>query len=117
VRQPAGFGVLGERGEVEIAGFAVNQVRAWAFVEERPEDRRIQEANYVPDGVYGFGHAALFHSVLDSLATGQPNMLEGGEGRQALELVTAMYEGMETGMSVKIGTQYLHSRLGGPHVD
>jgi UDP-N-acetyl-2-amino-2-deoxyglucuronate dehydrogenase len=108
--------ILGEKGEVEIAGFAVNQVRTWAFVEERPEDRRIQEASYVPDSVYGFGHEALFHSVLDSLATGQPNMLEGGEGRQALELVTAMYEGMETGMPVKIGAPYPHSRLGGSHV-
>ena len=109
--------VLGEKGEVEIAGFAVNQVRTWAFVEEHAEDQRIQDANYVPDNVYGFGHEALFHSVLDSLATGQPNMLEGGEGRRTLELVTAMYEAMETGMPVKLGTSYPHSRLGGSHVD
>jgi predicted dehydrogenase len=109
--------VLGEKGEVEIAGFAVNQVRTWAFVEERPEDVRIQEASYVPDSVYGFGHEALFRSILDSLATGQPNMLEGGESRRTLELVTAMYEAMETRMPVKLGTLYPHSRLGGSHVD
>ena len=109
--------VLGEKGEVEIAGFAVNQVRTWAFAEERPEDRQVQDASYVPDSVYGFGHEALFRSVLDSLATGQPNMLEGGEGRKALELVTAMYESIETEMPVKLGTSYPHSRLGGSHVD
>ena len=109
--------VLGEKGEVEIAGFAVNQVRTWAFVEERPEDRQVQDASYVPDNVYGFGHEALFRSILDSLATGQPNMLEGGEGRKALELVTAMYESMETGMPVNLGTSYPHSHLGGLHVD
>lgn len=109
--------VLGEKGEVEIAGFAVNQVRTWAFAEERPEDRQVQDANYVPDSVYGFGHEALFRSILDSLTTGQPNMLEGGEGRKALELVTAMYEAMETGMPVKLGTSYPHSRLGGSRVD
>ena len=44
-------------------------------------------------------------------------MLEGGEGRKALELVTAMYESIETGVPVKLGTSYLHSRLGGSHVD
>jgi UDP-N-acetyl-2-amino-2-deoxyglucuronate dehydrogenase len=109
--------VLGEKGEVEIAGFAVNQVRTWAFAEERPEDRQVQDASYVPDNVYGFGHEALFRSILDSLATGQPNMLEGGQGRKALELVTAMYEAIETGMPVKLGTPYSHSHLGGPHVD
>jgi predicted dehydrogenase len=109
--------VLGEKGEVEIAGFAVNEVRTWAFDEERPEDRQVQDADYVPDNVYGFGHEALFRSVLDSLTTGQPNMLEGSEGRKALELVTAMYEAIETGMPVELGTSYAHSRLGGSHVD
>jgi UDP-N-acetyl-2-amino-2-deoxyglucuronate dehydrogenase len=105
--------VLGETGEVEIAGFAVNQVRTWAFADERPEDEQVQDASYSPDSVYGFGHEALFRSVIDSLATGEQNMLEGGEGRKALELVTAMYEAIETGHPVDIGASYAHSRLGG----
>jgi UDP-N-acetyl-2-amino-2-deoxyglucuronate dehydrogenase len=109
--------VLGEKGEAEIAGFAVNQVRTWTFVEELPEDRQVRDADYAPDSVYGFGHEALFRSIVDSLATGQPNMLEGNEGRKALELVTAMYEAIETRMPVKLGTPYPHSRLGGLHVD
>ena len=109
--------VLGERGEVEIAGFAVNQVRTWAFVDERPEDKQVQDASYVPDSVYGFGHEALFRSILDSLATGEPNMLEGSEGGKSLELATAMYESTETDLPVKLSTSYPHSRLGGPHVD
>jgi predicted dehydrogenase len=109
--------VLGEKGEVEIAGFAVNQVRTWAFADERPEDQQIQAASYVPDNVYGFGHEALFRSVMESLETGKPNMLEGMEGRKALELVTAMYESIETGMPVTLGTSYPHSRLGDLHVD
>lgn len=109
--------VLGDKGEVEIAGLAVNQVRTWAFAEDRPEDRQAHEAGYVPDNVYGFSHEALIRSIRDSLATGQPNMLEGGEGRKALELVTAMYESIETNTSVKLGTSYPHSHLGGSHVD
>ena len=113
----ASITVLGEEGEVEIAGFAVNQVRTWAFVDERPEDKQVQDASYIPDSVYGFGHEALFRSVLQSLVTGQPNMLEGDEGRKALELVSAMYESIETGMPMELGTPYPHNRLGGPHVD
>ena len=113
----ASITVLGEEGEVEIAGFAVNQVRTWAFVDERPEDKQVRDTSYTPDSVYGFGHEALFRSVLQSLATGQPNMLEGDEGRKAVELVSAMYESIETGMPVELGTPYPHNRLGGPHVD
>ena len=109
--------VLGEKGEVEIAGMALNQVRTWAFADELPEDRQAQDISYVPDNVYGFSHETLFRSILDSLVTGQPNMLEGGEGGKALELVTAMYESIETGMPVKLGASYAHSRLGGSHVD
>lgn len=109
--------VLGEKGEVEIGGVAANQVCKWAFAQECPEDQKIHDTNYVPDSVYGFGHEALFRSVLDSLVTGQSNMLEGGEGRKALELVTAMYESMEIGVPVALGTSYPHSRLGGSHVD
>lgn len=109
--------VLGEKGEVEIAGFAVNQFRTWAFADERPEDQQIQAASYVPDSVYGFGHEALFRSVMESLETGKPNMVEGPEGHKSLELVTAMYESIETGMPVTLGTSYPHSRLGGLHVD
>ncbi|MHB8107757.1 MAG: Gfo/Idh/MocA family protein [Candidatus Cryosericum sp.] len=109
--------VLGEKGEAEIAGFAVNQVRTWAFVDERPEDKQVQDASYIPDSVYGFGHEALFRSILDSLATGEPNMLEGSEGGKSLELATAMYESIETDLPVRLGTPYPHSRLGGSHVD
>jgi UDP-N-acetyl-2-amino-2-deoxyglucuronate dehydrogenase len=109
--------VLGEKGEVDLGGFAVNQVRTWAFVDERPEDRQIQDAGYALDSVYGFGHEPLYRSVLDALTTGQPSMLEGAEGRKSLELVTAMYESIETGKPVDLGTPYAFSRLGGPHVD
>ena len=33
--------ILGERGTVEIAGFAVNQIRHWRFVVELPSDREV----------------------------------------------------------------------------
>jgi UDP-N-acetyl-2-amino-2-deoxyglucuronate dehydrogenase len=94
--------VLGEKGEVEIAGFAVNQVRTWAFEDHQPIDDHALDASYVPDNVYGFGHEALFRSVLQSLDQGTPNMLEGPEGRKSLELVTAMYRSIETGLPVRL---------------
>src|SRR4029079_7406145 len=35
--------VLGERGMVEIAGFAVNQIRHWRFVDETAADKEVIE--------------------------------------------------------------------------
>jgi UDP-N-acetyl-2-amino-2-deoxyglucuronate dehydrogenase len=49
--------ILGEKGTVEISGFAVNQIKTWQFVEPSEEDDKIiQTCNEMPPNVYGFGH-------------------------------------------------------------
>jgi len=48
--------ILGERGTVEIAGFAVNEMRTWAFTEPLAEDEEVLSRYSVnPPSVYGFG--------------------------------------------------------------
>lgn len=56
----------GEKGAVEIAGFAVNQIRHWHFVEELASDKDVVEKFSVnPPNVYGFGHQAYYQHVID----------------------------------------------------
>src|SRR5438128_12644551 len=51
--------ILGERGTVEIAGFAVNQIRHWRFVQELPSDTDlVEQSSRNPPNVYGFGPQA-----------------------------------------------------------
>ena len=60
--------ILGEKGAVEIAGFAVNQIRHWRFVSESDSDKQVIENYSVnPPNVYGFGHQAYYQHVVDCL--------------------------------------------------
>ncbi len=108
--------VLGEGGIVEIAGVAVNQMRTWRFVEEMPDDRTVIEKFSVnPPNVYGFGHQAYYEHVVDCLANGTPLLVDGLEGRRSLELITAIYESIETGREVALRFAPRRSRLGQRH--
>jgi predicted dehydrogenase len=93
--------ILGERGTVEIGGFAVNEMRTWRFDEAIPEDKDILAKYSVnPPNVYGFGHHAYYQHVVNCIVHEQPQLVDGLEGRRSLELISAIYESIETGRDV-----------------
>src|ERR1700754_2115098 len=105
--------ILGEKGSVEIAGFAVNQIRHWSFVDELPSDNEVMEKFSVnPPNVYGFGHQAYYQHVVDCLTNQSAALVDGLEGRRSLELITALYESIETGQEVPLHFTPKLSRLG-----
>ena len=105
--------ILGENGTVEIGGFAVNQMKVWSFADPRPEDAIILEQySENPPNVYGFGHVAYLRHVVDCMSNGSPALVDGLEGRKSLELITAIYESVETGQEVKLRFAPRKSRLG-----
>ena len=105
--------ILGEKGMVEIAGFAVNQIRHWRFVDETAADREVIEKFSVnPPDVYGFGHQAYYRHVVDCLTNQHAALVDGLEGRKSLELITALYESIETGQEVALHFAPRLSRLG-----
>jgi predicted dehydrogenase len=84
--------LLGEKGSVVIAGFAVNKMETWNFSEPLAEDATVFEDSVNPPNVYGFGHLEFYKDVLDCIARARRPMLDGLEGRKSLELITAMYD-------------------------
>jgi predicted dehydrogenase len=105
--------ILGEKGMVEIAGFAVNQIRHWRFADEIPADKEVVEKFSVnPPNVYGFGHQAYYQHVVDCLTNQSAALVDGLEGRKSLELITALYESIETGEEVTLHFTPKLSRLG-----
>lgn len=105
--------ILGEKGAVEIAGFAVNQIRHWRFVGESETDKQIIENYSVnPPNVYGFGHQAYYQHVVDCLQNQSPALVDGFQGRKSLELISALYESIETGREVALRFSPRLSRLG-----
>ncbi len=105
--------VLGSGGAVEIAGFAMNEIRTWQFAVPLDSDKRVTELYSVnPPNVYGFGHQAYYEHVVKCLESNLPAMVDGAEGRRSLELVSALYESMASGQEVALPVQTRHSRLG-----
>lgn len=105
--------ILGEKGTVEIAGFAVNQIRHWRFVDELASDNEVVEKFSVnPPNVYGFGHQAYYQHVIDCLINQRAALVDGLEGRKSLELISALYESIETGAEVQLRFTPRLSRLG-----
>lgn len=105
--------VLGEKGTVEIAGFAVNQMRTWEFADPLPGDDEVMARYSVnPPSVYGFGHQAYYDHVVDALLGNGPKLVDGLQGRRSLELITAIYESIETGMPVQMRFNPTRCKLG-----
>lgn len=106
--------ILGEGGTVEIGGFAVNQLKVWKFGEGHPEDAGIvQHYSVNPPNVYGFGHKAYYEHVVDCILRGSPQLVDGLRGRKSLELISAIYESIESQREVRLRFKPRHSRLGG----
>jgi len=105
--------ILGERGTVEIGGFAVNEIRHFNFTDKLPEDDGVRsEYSVNPPDVYGFGHHAYLQNVLDVLRDDAEAVVDGWEGRRSLELITALYVSAETGREIEVRSNREVSRLG-----
>jgi UDP-N-acetyl-2-amino-2-deoxyglucuronate dehydrogenase len=105
--------ILGEKGAVEIAGFAVNKIRHWQFTEELATDKDVMEKFSVnPPNVYGFGHQAYYEHVIRCLNNQSSALVDGLQGRKSLELISALYESIETGKEVSVNFVPQLCRLG-----
>lgn len=105
--------ILGEQGSVEIGGFAVNEMKTWNFTEPEPEDEKVlKDYSVNPPNVYGFGHQEYYEHVVDSIVNGHPHLVDGLQGRKSLELITAIYESIETGQPVSLRFNSKKCRLG-----
>ena len=105
--------ILGEGGSVEVGGFAVNQMKVWKFAQPDKDDDQVMERYSVnPPSVYGFGHQAYYEHVVDSILNNAPHHVDGLQGRKSLELISAIYESVETGREVALRFSPKHCRLG-----
>ncbi|GAC10544.1 Gfo/Idh/MocA family protein [Paraglaciecola chathamensis] len=105
--------VLGEKGTVEIAGFAVNEMKTWNFLERNDEDDSVLDKYSVnPPNVYGFGHQAYYEHVVDCILNNKNALVDGLKGRKSLELISAIYESIETGKEVYLRFKPKYCKLG-----
>lgn len=94
--------IIGERGTVKIGGVAINKIEKWEFDEYDDSDKLVEQSNYSPPNVYGFGHLAYYEKVHAALTSeGEPD-IDGRGGRKSLELVLAIYKSAKEGKRVAL---------------
>ncbi len=83
--------LLGDKGMVEIGGFAANKIVKWEIDERIDLDKFSQN----PENVYGFGHIEFYKDVVESIKTNKKGICEMEEGIKSIKLMNAMYESIE----------------------
>lgn len=94
--------VFGEKGTVKLGGKSTNHIDVWDFADETDQDianKGLQEAT---SNVYGNGHISLFADMIDAIQNNRVPYVDAYAGRNALELVLAIYKSQKDGKPVKL---------------
>lgn len=95
--------IFGEKGTVKAGGKSVNLIEEWHFADklDKPEEIK-QKYHENPPNVYGYGHNPLYADVIDAIINDRQPYITAVDGRNALELVLAIYKSSAEGKSVKL---------------
>jgi predicted dehydrogenase len=106
--------ILGEYGNVEIAGFAVNEMKAWNFIDCNEKETEEILTNYStnPPNVYGFGHKRFYELTTQSILNNSRPPVFVDEAIKSLELLTVIYESIEYKKEVFIDDDRRPIKLG-----
>ena len=101
--------VFGENGTVKIGGTSTNNIDVWDFKDETEIDRRNKRLEEATSNVYGNGHTSLFADVIAAIKEDRVPYVDAYAGREALELVLAIYKSQKEGQPVKLPLQNFSS--------
>lgn len=94
--------VFGESGTVKVGGTSTNNIDVWDFADETEDDARAKGLREVTSNVYGNGHTSLYADMVDSIENDHKPYVDARAGRNALEIVLAIYKSQKTGEPVKL---------------
>jgi predicted dehydrogenase len=104
--------ILGEKGTVVIGGFFMNELVTWKFEDKQPIDDVVFEKYGKNPPEQGYNLGEYLRGVVASLQTKKAALVDGLEGRKSLELITALYESIETNSDVQLRFRPRLCRLG-----
>ena len=94
--------VFGETGTVKLGGKSTNNIDVWDFADESEADQKNKGLEEVTSNVYGNGHTSLFADVMDAIVNDRKPYVDAVAGRNALEIILAIYKSAATGEPVKL---------------
>lgn len=94
--------LFGENGTVKIGGKSTNNIDVWNFADESDADQKNKGLQEQTSNVYGNGHTSLYADVIDAIEKDRAPYVDAHAGRNALEMILAIYKSQKTGMPVKL---------------
>lgn len=94
--------VFGEKGTVKIGGKSTNNIDVWDFVDETEEDLKNKGLEEATSNVYGNGHTSLYADMMEAIRQDRAPYVDAYAGRNALEMVLAIYKSQKEGKAVKL---------------
>lgn len=94
--------LFGETGTVKLGGTSCNNIDVWNFTDSDENDDGKAGLQEATSNVYGNGHTSLYADVIDAIKNNRKPYVDGYAGRNALEIVLAIYKSQLIGMPVKL---------------
>ncbi len=94
--------LFGETGTVKLGGTATNNIDVWDFADETDADQKNKSLREATSNVYGNGHTSLFADVMDAIIHDRKPYVDAVAGRNALEMILAIYQSAATGKPVTL---------------
>lgn len=94
--------LFGETGTVKIGGTSTNNIDVWDFADRQPEDEELKGLQEATSNVYGNGHSSLYANMIDAIQRDQRPYVDAVAGRNALEMVLAIYQSAADGVPIKL---------------
>ncbi len=106
---PRKLELSGQNGSVILED---DRIVRWQFADERRSDAGIREKGSKSEGLAGGagdpraagfeGHRRQFQDMVDAINQGRPPVLQGREGRKAIQLITCIYESARNGRPCRL---------------
>ena len=94
--------LFGETGTVKLGGTSTNNIDVWDFADEGEADGKNKGLREATSNVYGNGHTSLFADMISAIEKDRTPYVDAVAGRNALEMILAVYQSAATGKPVKL---------------
>lgn len=94
--------LFGEKGTVKIGGKSTTNIDIWDFADEMEGDKENRGLIEPTSNVYGNGHTSLYADMIDAIENDREPYIDAVAGRNALELVLAIYKSQKERTPIKL---------------
>ena len=94
--------IFGENGTVRLGGMSANAIDVWRFADKEAADADRCFIEEKAPNVYGNGHISLYLDFIDAVEQGRKPYVDLKAGRDALEIVLAIYKSCKIGQKVDL---------------